>query len=140
VPFLLTALGDPDARYGQLACDCFTRVASREDLPSPPPPELEPKLVEQVRTGHEATWHRASRWLTYIGPSVIPGLIETIDASRSPPYIWRLASTLADMGPEAKAALPALQRALERHDGYYRHRRNMMRYINAIKAKGASAE
>ena len=45
VPFLLTALGDPDARYGQLACDCFTRVASREDLPSPPPPELEPKLV-----------------------------------------------------------------------------------------------
>ncbi len=90
-----------------------------------------PQLIKELRTSGCAMPASAAQ-LVGIGKPAVPALIELLDAPNWVPR-WKAARVLGLMGPEAKEALPALEKALQREKPHVFERQFLPLAIAAIK-------
>jgi HEAT repeat protein len=125
VPALIRAAGDKDAFAAFRAIDALGRIGpeARTALPVIRP-FLKSGDVRQVAAAF-------ALWQIERSPEGIPVLIQALkyqglkydddDAHRGDLIRWRAADALRDIGPQAKAAIPALRAALYDEDMTVRH-------------------
>ncbi len=97
-----------------------------------PVPAHLPQLIKELRTSGYAMPASAAV-LVKIGKPAVPALIELLDAPTWVPR-WKAVRVLGLMGPEAKEALPALEKALQREKPHVFERQFLPLAIAAIKA------
>jgi HEAT repeat protein len=104
-----------------------------EPVRSELPPNNLPGLIKELRTSPCLSMPASASELVKIGKPAVPALVELLD---SPTWVlrWKAARVLGLIGPDAKEALPALEKALQREKPHFFERRDIPLAIAAIKA------
>jgi HEAT repeat protein len=114
VPFLISALDDPKTEVQKAAVELLGTIGPEAAAAAP---KLASKLGDNwflynthpVGQGHSAAWT-----LGAIGAPAVPPLIDALE-SNSSMVRRRAASTLGEIGPAAKDAVPALVRLIKKY-------------------------
>jgi Protein of unknown function (DUF2961)/HEAT repeats len=110
VPMLAKALSDVSPRVRSMA-------AMALQASGPHAASAAPQLAVSLQDPVASVRHFAADALGAIGPpaaTAMPALVERLSVNDEPGFVFAsVTAALANMGPEAKAALPALQRAVE---------------------------
>ncbi len=112
------------------ADDWAAKIAAKSSLELPP--DNLPELIKDLRTSGCGMPASAAE-LVKIGKPAVASLVELLEDSRWIPR-WKAARVLGLIGPDAKDALPALEKALQRKDQHALERQFIPLSIAAIKS------